>query len=230
MKITNTRTMTLALLWLGANLVMQPSAQAQDGLGKVVGTAWTIGNAIVGETTLTPAYAISSWYQHQVVSTPYQFGNNNVTRKVRRDMFGVYFYDTKIVIDPADPFPHLRLSTNAFPVDSMNKLNMTCYYLDINPITGATNLITNTIVQTHTEVVWLDTVVRTGLWPDNGPWTVWLKTGGYPTGCSAPPPTPNYYYWVPASIALGGGYVTVSLGTPNCIQNYPFYLASDFYK
>ena len=97
MKITNTKKMALALLLLGATMLLQPSVQA-DALGMVVGTAWTIGNAIVGTTTLTPAYAVSSWYQRQVISTPYQFGNNNVTRKVRRDMFGVYFYDTKIVI------------------------------------------------------------------------------------------------------------------------------------
>ena len=47
----------------------------------------------------------------------------------------------------------------------MNKLNMTCYYKNI----GTNALTTIITVQTETEVVWLYTVVRTGLWPDNGP-------------------------------------------------------------
>ncbi len=111
----------------------------------------------------------------------------------------------------------------------MNKVDMTCYSYFTNS-DSTVSVTTNITVQTATEVVWLDHVVKTGLWPDDGPWTVFLKTGGYHTSCSGPTPTSNYYFWVPASIAQGSGYVTVSLGTPNCILNYPFYLANDFYK
>ena len=226
MKITNTKTLALALLLLGATVLMQPSAQAEMTVGEILGTAWTIGNEIVGETTLYPAYAINRWYQRSVISTPYQFGNLDVTYQVNRDRLGMYFYHTKIVRDQADPFPNPRTSTNAFPVNSMNKLNMTCYSYTTNS-DSTVNVTTNITVQTASEVVWLDHVVKTGLWPDDGPWTVWLKTGGNHTSCSGPTPTKNYYFWVPASVSQGGGYVTVSLGTANCILNYPFYLTSN---
>jgi len=196
----------------------QPSPRAQE-------------NAIVGTTTLTPAYAVNSWYLRSVLSTPEPFGNNNVTQKVTRDLLGNYSYYTKIVITPAMPKPYPKPieNNNPFPVTSINKLNMTCSSSNINNL-GTIELSTTTTVQTETEVVWLDTVVRTGLWPDNGPWTVWLKAGGSKTGCGGPPPSQNNYYWAPATVSLGGGYVTVSVGTPNCILNYPFFLAEDFYK
>ena len=229
MKITNAKKIALALLWLGANMMTQPSAHADMTVGEVLGTAWTIGNAIQGETTLYPAYAIKRWYQRKIVSTQYQFGNQDITYKVMRDHVGVYFYNTKTIRGPADPYPNPRVSTNVFPVNSMNKLDVTCYSYTTNS-DSTVSVTTNITVQSATEVVWMDHVVQTGLWPDNGPWTVFLKTGGYHTSCSGPTPTSNYYFWVPASIAQGSGYVTVSLGTPNCILNYPFYLANDFYK
>ncbi len=88
---------------------------------------------------------------------------------------------------------------------------------------------TDTVLETHKEWVWLAKVDQTGLWPDDGPWTVWLKTAGYKTGCNRPPPQADYYFWVPASVSKSGGQL-VSLGTPNCILSYPFYLAHEFYK
>jgi hypothetical protein len=93
---------------------------------------------------------------------------------------------------------------------------------------GGGNVAIDTTLETHTEWVWMAKVEQTGFWPDDGPWTVWLKTSGYRTGCNPRPPV-EVYYWVDASIGKSGGE-TVSLGVPNCILNYPFYLANDFYK
>ena len=50
-----TKNATFLMLVLSAFLMIQPAARADFGFGEVVGTAWTIGNVIVGTTTLTPA-------------------------------------------------------------------------------------------------------------------------------------------------------------------------------
>jgi len=198
-------------------------ARAEIGLGDVWGTAWTIGNIIVGETTLTPAYAVKSYTFHDVLTNSGRIqGDFNVTYKANRDLLGNYFYYS--VRQVAGGF--YPPSDQPFPVQHINKLNKTCQSHWV-ALDGTTNVSTSTTLETHTEVVWMAKVEQTGLWPDDGPWTVWLKTAGYKTGCNRP--SASSYYWTPASIGKSGSD-TVSLGTPNAILNYPFYLASDFYK
>ena len=60
-------------------------------------------------------------------------------------------------------------------------------------------------------------------------WKVWLKTSGQKCDCNGPQNNGDYYFWTSASLSKGGHQI-VSLGTPNCILNYPFYLAREFYK
>jgi hypothetical protein len=201
MNITNTKAMTMALLLLGAITLIQIPVLGQEWPepGQIIGTAWTIGNAIVGETTLTPAYAISSWTYRGRSKTPFYYDTVDYTQKMKRDRLGNYFYYTKHVGYPLPPpaGPVTSVSNDAFPVNSVNKINLSCAFLD-NTLPA-----TSTILETHTEVVWLEKVEKTGLWPDDGPWTVWLKTGGSKTSCSGPAANAaNYYYWVPATISL----------------------------
>jgi hypothetical protein len=172
MKITNTKAMTMALLLLGATMLIQIPVLGQEWPepGQILGTAWTIGNAIIGETTLTPAYAVSSWTYRSRTTTAFYYANSDVTETMNRDLLGNYFYYTKSVNWPYSSTAAVTsVSSNAFPVNSMNKLNLSCVS-NYNTLPA-----TSTLLQTHKEVVWLEKVERTGLWPDDGPWTVWLK-------------------------------------------------------
>lgn len=213
MKNTKTKKQMILLFLLGATTLVQPSVRADIAIGDVLGTAWTIGNIIVGETTLTPAYAVDSyfWYFKENVGS--------TTKKMRRDLLGNYFYYTKF------ESPTLPTNENSFifPIYSLNKLNLTCRY-DL----GGGNIVTITTIEKHTEWVWLSKVESTGLWPDNGPWTVWLKAGGNHTSCNPSTPVP-LFFWVPATVSKTQGQ-SVSVGNPDCNLTYPFYLASDFYR
>lgn len=63
----------------------------------------------------------------------------------------------------------------------------------------------------------------------NGPWTVYLKTGGYKISACDPTPRTWSYFWAPVTLGRSGHQI-VSLGSPNALLDYPFYLAKDFYK
>jgi hypothetical protein len=191
---------------LAATMLIPPSARAGIGLGEVWGTAWTIGNIIVGEVTLTPAYAVENW-QRYVKEDP-----SSQTQKLRRSrVTGAYFYYTKVV--------HPGSATeneDAFVLDSISVINNNC--------TAGTSF-----VETHNEFIWMAKVEERGMISSDGPWTVWLKTAGQKIGrCVVRTPV-DTYFWANASIGKSGGQ-KVTLGQRNCTLNYPFYLASDFYK
>ena len=220
MKITNTRKAVQAVLLLGATVLMQIPAQAQIGIGDVLGTAWTVKNAVAGETTLTPAYAVVSYTYRQIVTGLGSNGDMNVTRLMQRDFVGQYFYRSKAVDDAGN----VTLSTNVFPINSLNQIGKTCVQV------YGDKLGTNWVLETHTETVWMASAISTGLLPDNGPWTVWLKASGYKTTvCDAPPPATGWSFYTPADIGRSG-HTNILLGLPNCILNYPFYLSKEYYR
>jgi len=212
------------IMLLIALLVLPFGANADVGLGEVLGTAWTIGDAIVGKTTLTPAYAVESYFHRDSgwvtfgVPVSTTVAGSTLTLKLTRSrVTGAYFYYKKI-----ETTAGVSEWTTPFPLNSINKLNMQC-------TTASLGLTSTTItVDTHTEFVWLAKVESTGLWPDDGPWTVWLKTSGHKTKCVPTNTPPTIKFWIDAKVGKTGGKV-VSLGTPNAILDYPFYLANDFY-
>jgi len=200
-----TKNAKLLLLLLSATMLMQPAARSEFTLGDILGMAWKIGEIVVGTKTLTPAYALDTWHHH------FTEPGYSATQKVRRArVTGQYFFYTKYHTPSTPVTEH----TEAFPVNTVNKLNLKCGL--------------STTTETHSEFVWLAKVESTGLWPDNGPWTVWLKTSGNKTSCN-PTNVVALGFWVKASVSQSGGE-TVSLGNPNCDLNYPFYLASDYYR
>ena len=218
--------MKTLLLLLGIVMMLTEPLRAEIGLGDVLGTAWTIGDKMIGETTITPAYAVTDYTLHVEIYTItnglpkffYQYG----TFKYHRNLLGNVFFHTSAQIIRGVSIP---ASDQPFPIDSVDKMNMTCggYTTNSNEVRYVGSL----QVETHKETVWLAQVVSTGLWPDDRPWKVWLKTAGQKCNCSGP--HGNCYYWTPATVGKSGSEV-VSLGTPNCILAYPFYLASEFYK
>jgi hypothetical protein len=221
--------MKTLLLLFGTAMMLTQQVRSEISLGVVLGTAWTIGDGIIGETTLTPAYCVTDYTFHfgtysQTNSDPRKY-NLYGTFKYHRDLLGnVFYHRSKRIVQGAYYPP----SDEPFPVDHVNRLNMTCEGYSTNANNEVIKAGSQT-VETHSEMVWLDKVESTGLWPDDGPWKVWLKTAGSKAGCSRPASQASYYYWVSASLGKSG-HQTVSLGNPNCTLSYPFYLASDFYK
>lgn len=209
----------MVAIFLGS--LLQISAQAEISLGQVWGTAWTIGNIIVGTTTLTPAYKVESydWYYRTGGLT--QGAEVSVKKKMKWDkVTGLHFFHTKTQ-PVASPMTE---TTEPFMINSVNKLNLTC---TVGNIPGQTY--EYTITENHSEWVWLAQVETTGFWPDDGPWTVWLKAAGYKTECGNPFAKSDYFFWVPAEVTKTQGK-SVSVGKANSILTYPFYLAKDFYK
>jgi hypothetical protein len=221
------------VLLFGVTMLSQPSARAEIGFGDILGVAWTIGNAINGGVTLTPAYAVQTWYYRlkgtkqgpakDLVLEPDSFSN---TKKVKRDRLGTYFYYSK---SESSSSPTVE-SQDAFPVDHLNKINKVC---TCDVFGDGSAITTTTTVETQTELVWMAKVDPIGLWPDDGPWTVWLITEGQKMGscpCTIPSRAPvDAPFCVSASIGKSGSQ-TVSLGYPNCTLNYPFYLGDQFYR
>jgi hypothetical protein len=140
-------------------------------------------------------------------------------KKYKRDRItGTRFYHSK------DQTPtSVTESSDAFPIDTVNRINRHCEY-DYGSF-----VVTTALVEYHTEVVWMDKVVHTGLIIDHGPWTVWLKTAGQKVGGCDPRTPYSTYFWTDATVGPSGQQVVI-LGNPNCTLDYPFYLAGDFYK
>lgn len=217
----NIKNLMWLLFLLGAAMLTQTSVRAEIGLGEIWGTAWTVKNAIWGETTLTPAYAVETWtYRFKEVGLG-PGTDGSITKKMWRNRItGDHIYYTKIQSVTSPVFPE---SNDPFMMTSINKINMTCKH-DV----GGGTIVTDTTLETHTEWVWLAKVESTGILPDNGPWTVWLKTSGYGVGCD--PRTPvSRHYWTPATLTKSAGQV-VSLGVPSCVMDWPFYVANEFYN
>lgn len=221
--------MNKLLFLFGTIVTLTQYARAEIGLDDVWGTAWTIGNAIIGETTVTPKYAVTDYTWHSAAYTQTNGGPKNyslyVTRKYHRDLFGQVFYRSSKRIVQGGWY---EASSDPFPIEHVNKLNKTCvsYYTNAN---NEVYTVGSETIETHKETLWIESVNSTGLWPDNGPWTVWLKTAGSKTSCSGSYNFGNYYFWASATLNKSGHEV-VSVGTPDCILNYPFYLTHDFYK
>ena len=195
MKITNRKLFRIVFLLSAAILLGEISGKASVPIGEIIGTAWTIGDAVVGTTTLTPAYAIESWdytFKETGLGPPIDGKIRSLLRRSRTT--GEYLYYRHVLRKNYTNQP----ITTAFILNSVNKLNMTCQ----TPF-GA-KVLTTTTLETHTEFVWMASVVTTGFWPDNGPWTVWLKTGGNKTGCNPRPPA-SLFFWTSASIGRSGG-------------------------
>ena len=143
--------MKTIFLLFGMGMLLTDTVRAEVALGEVVGQAWTIGTAIAGETTITPAYAVNSYFYHYAVTnTPTGLRDCSVTYKVDRDLFGNYFYSTVSSMAGSKPF-----STNKpFPVNRLNKMNMTCRTPWIDG-SGKTNYYVTKYFETQTEVVWM---------------------------------------------------------------------------
>lgn len=215
MKTLKSKDRLKLVLALSATVVVHAAARAEVGLGEIWGTAWTIGNVIVGETTLTPAYAVEYWYYY------FREQSSSYTKRVTRSRItGEYFYYSKFQSGST-----VFESTEPFLLNGVRVLNVNCSWDSGNGQIG-----TSSNVEIHKEWVWMAKVEQTGLWPDNGPWTVWLKTSGQKnvSGCRTVNPV-GTYFWNSASIGKTGGQ-SITLGTPNCTLDYPFYLANDFYK
>ena len=205
-----------AVLLLAATMLIQLPIRADDPefpLGKIVGTMFTIGNIIIGEVHLTPAYAIETWYRRERESS------SVVTKRVKRDLLGRYFYHTTIQSSTGT-----SENNDAFYIGSINKLGIMCQYRQPDG-----TIVKTETIETHTEWVWMDHFEATGLYNPEGPWTVYLKTGGQKVGRCQPRDPVNTYFWVDAQIGKSGGQ-SVTIGHPNCTLNFPFYLAHDFYR
>jgi hypothetical protein len=198
---------------LAAAMILQPSLRAEIDLQDVLGASFTIGDIIVGQTTLTPAYAVETWYHYSREDS-----YSTLKRVKRARVTGAHFYYTKTQTPSA-----VTESTAAFSVDTVNRITRHCEY-------DYGNFVVKTaLVEYHTEFVWMQKVEQTGMIVDEGPWTVWLKTSGAKVGGCDPRTPVSTYFWASASIGKSGGQVVI-LGNPNCTLDYPFYLAGDFYK
>jgi hypothetical protein len=194
------------------------------GFGDILGTAWTIGDVIIGQTTITPAYRVSYWdYRAKVKNTRESgYGHWNVTRDV---VLGQYFYKYSMTAT-IDGQSGSTNSHEPFPVDFIGRWN---YQRSAALKTGWG---TAAYVLDYKTTIWLESVVRTGLWPDRGPWTVWLKTTGTPFrfnwGSSQIENESARNYWGSVSLAESG-HQTLAIGSPTCTLEYPFALGGDFY-
>lgn len=211
-------------LMAAALLAFAPMARAEISLGEVVGTTYSIVHEFVGTTTLTPAYVVESWNYHlkqtgwtngDYVSVHYKCTRNRIT--------GLWKFEYR-----SDGGRYgTNHNTEVFEPMHINKLNINCTYPLL--VNGVTNMIHDTQLESHTEWVYMKDVQRTGFVPDDGPWRVFLKTQIQKIKCSGNVgPNPNYTH-IDADIPRSGGKL-VSLGVPNSILQYPFYLTDDFYK
>ena len=193
------------LLFFGTAMMLADPLRAEISFGDVWGTAWTIGNVITGETTITPKYAVTDWTSHIDIHWTtngqgkwfFQYG----TYKYHRDLLGNVSYRTSAQIIRGATVPP---SNAPFPIESVNQMNMTCDGYSTNANTGEVIHSTSVQLESHKETMWLDSVTSTGLWPEDGPWTVWLKTSGQKCNCNGPRNIPNYYFWTSASLSKGG--------------------------
>lgn len=201
--------------------------KAEISPGEVWGVAWTIGNAIVGTTTLTPATMVDTYhrvYQVKNISN----GRTTMTKnKLKLDFVTkAYFYNSEsIAIDGTR-----TTSTAPFMLTGIHQMN---YDVDVHGISTNILIRTETNVQKVTMRVWLAKVEKTGLWPDDGPWTVYVKTTGhkglFPIKRYFPQEGPEINFWAPASLRQAGSQV-VTLGTPTCFLAYPPYCGEQFYN
>lgn len=86
-------------------------------------------------------------------------------------------------------------STAPFPVDSVNWINMTCTFEWPNKGTVENNICD------HKIIAWLAKVETTGLWPQDGPWEVFVRTSNplikpsnSKTNCSEYPGSARNYW------------------------------------
>lgn len=216
------RMRSAALATMVAGVLIQPLSHARAegiGLGDIVGTAWTIGDAIVGETTLTPAYSINMWdwtFRARGTNTD-MYAHYHVRQSL---VTKAYFYTWS--------FRDRSFSTNGtqpFSVDSVDRVNWHC----LNHWPEPEGLLEQG-TQTHTILVWLAKVEHTGLWPDHGPWQVWVKTRGrqVPSDCRGIVDPSQRNYWAGASLYESGSE-TVTIGALSCHLEYPYAMGETWY-
>ena len=192
-------------------------------LSEVWGTAWTVGNAIVGEVTITPAYAVKDWdymFRAKWYHPPAGTGINRY--KARLSLVTKQYFYTTDCKWPTYSTNH----TQPFPVNSVDRFNGTCQFRDPEPD------VDESWTCDHNVAVWAASVARTGLFAGDGPWQVYVKTTGNKltkssTACFFKP-SALMNFWGRAQISETGHQV-ITIGNPNCALAYPYALAREFY-
>jgi hypothetical protein len=142
-----------------------PTANAQITAGKILGTAKTIYNALIGSVTVTPAYALHTWRQDYSV----QYGQcgysefKRVTRDPSTQVFLFHYFGVDCTGSGGE-------STDPFYVGYPSRLN---YYCDLS---SPPNYFTWVDTIDFRVAVWADSIQKTGFWPPSPPFETWLKT------------------------------------------------------
>lgn len=156
-------------------LVLPLTAKTEEiSLGQIYGTAKTIGDAIVGETTITPAYALFKDDYRWAVDT--ETFTEHISDSIRRSMVtGTYFYSRSYVFR-ATWGASSHSSTAPFPLNGVGRLNFSTYeeydpVLNLGPSSSK-------ILENFSLAVWIASIKHTGLWPPNrGPYETYVKMG-----------------------------------------------------
>lgn len=210
----------LVLLALAAG--NRASAEDSLPLGEWIGIGKTIADITIGDVKIYPAYAIEQWRYSWMAKTTNGIILRSSSKLKRSLVTGTYFYSWS----SSGP-GYSTNGTTPFPINSVDRYAGTCQWGLVDY--GSTE----TYLCDHKIVGWISRIEKTGLWPDHGPWTFYVKTTGnkmkhFSSGCFYML-QPQWNFWAEFSLT-DSGHDIKSIGNPNCHLNYPYALGPEFYS